>query len=41
MGMTGYYRQLIPRYADLSAPLVTLMKKGELWRWGTDKETAF
>jgi transposase InsO family protein len=41
MGMTGYYRQLIPRYADISAPLITLTKKGEPWRWGTDEDTAF
>ena len=41
LGMTGYYRQLIPRYADIAVPLVTLTKKKELWRWGEEEQKAF
>ena len=41
LGVTGYYRQLIPRYADVATPLFGLTRKGEPWRWGTEENAAF
>ena len=41
LGMTGYYRQLIPRYADIAAPLFDLTKKNSPWKWEEDEENAF
>ena len=41
LGMTGYYRQTIPDYAKIAAPLITLTRKSINWDWGLVQQTAF
>ena len=41
LGMAGYYRQVIPRYATLAYPLVRLTKKNEKWIWSDECQKAF
>jgi hypothetical protein len=41
LGMTGYYRQLIPHYAKLASPLYELTKKDIVWNWGEVEREAF
>lgn len=43
LGLTGYYRGFIPNYAEISAPLTALTKKGEnnIVKWSTAQEEAF
>lgn len=41
LGMAGYYRQCIPEFAEVAAPLVNLTKKNELFRFGDDERIAF
>ncbi|XP_075723228.1 uncharacterized protein LOC142765681 [Rhipicephalus microplus] len=43
LGLTSYYREFIPNYAEISAPLTELIKKGEsnLVKWTTTHEKAF
>ena len=41
LGMTGYYRDLIPNYADLAEPLVDLTRKHVHFQWTTEQEEAF
>ena len=41
LGMTGYYRQLVPNYADIARPLTQLTKKGQIWDWSKNCQVAF
>lgn len=41
LGMTGYYRQCIPDYAEIVEPLVRLTKKNELFIFGEEQKEAF
>ena len=41
LGMSGYYRQLVPNYAAISQPLVDLTKKGAEWIWTNERQRAF
>jgi hypothetical protein len=41
LGLSGYYRKFIRHYAIISQPLRTLLKKGALFVWTPDTETAF
>lgn len=43
LGLTGYYREFIPRYAEVAHPLVELTKKGapNTVKWTEKEEAAF
>ena len=41
LGLAGYYRNFIPNFATLSAPLVQLTKKGSKFLWTSSQEHAF
>ncbi|XP_042866107.1 uncharacterized protein LOC122249376 [Penaeus japonicus] len=43
LGLTGYYRQYMPNYASIAAPLTDLTKKGQPNRlqWGEPQEMAY
>lgn len=41
LGMVGYYRKFLMSFADISAPLVELTKKGVPWGWNDARHFAF
>ncbi len=41
LGHTGYYQRFIPGYANLTAPLRKLEKKGSIFMWDADCTLAF
>lgn len=41
IGMTSWYRKFIPNYANVMAPLITLLKKNRKFEWGEPQENAF
>ena len=41
LGMTGYYRQCIPGYANISQPLNELTKKRQKFVWNSQCQSAF
>lgn len=41
LGLSGYYRQYIPRYAEISQPLTQLTRKDHKFCWDRAQEEAF
>jgi hypothetical protein len=41
LGLTGYYRKYIPRYAELARPLTRLTSEKEVFRWQEQEQEAF
>ena len=41
LGLTGYYRNFVPRFADISRPLTTLMKKDTRFEWTSACQKSF
>ena len=41
LGLASYYRRFVPDFATLAAPLVRLLKKTEIWRWGEAQQKSF
>ncbi|KAL3699317.1 hypothetical protein R1sor_017339 [Riccia sorocarpa] len=41
LGLTGFYRRFVRRFAQISQPLTLLLGKGKTWQWGTSQEIAF
>jgi hypothetical protein len=41
LGMAGYCRRFIPRYADIVLPLTELTRSDRAWSWGQKEQEAF
>ena len=41
LGMTGFYRKFISKYAEICLPLTDLLKEDVPFKWGNTQETAF
>ncbi len=40
-GFANYYREFVPNFADIAAPMVALTKKNASFQWTPDCEKAF
>ena len=41
LGLTGYYRKFVPRFAEISRPLMQLTKKEVKFMWTTECQKSF
>lgn len=41
LGLTGFFRRFVGKYADTAAPLTLLTRKGAIFVWGAEQERAF
>ena len=41
LGLAGYYRDHIPNYADIAAPMTELTKKSKEWQWLEEEEESY
>ncbi|KAF0747542.1 Uncharacterized protein FWK35_00020085 [Aphis craccivora] len=41
LGVCGWYSQFVPHYAEITAPLTSLLAKGTKWRWSEIEKEAF
>ena len=41
LGMCSYYRQLVPRFAEIAEPLTSLTRKNVHWHWNSAHQAAF
>jgi hypothetical protein len=41
LGIAGYYRKFIPKFAELMVPLNRMLRKHAHFNWGTQEEAAF
>ena len=41
LGMTGFYRQFIQDYSEITQPLTDLLKKGVSFKWTQERQDAF
>lgn len=41
LGLTGFFRRFIEKYAHLTKPLSILLHKGEPWKWTEQQQLAF
>ena len=41
LGLVGYYRKFVPRFADISRPLTKLTKKNEVFTWTPECDKCF
>ena len=41
LGLSCFYRRLVPRFADIAKPLTQLAKKDHIWQWTQECQKAF
>ena len=41
LGLSNYYRAMIPKFAEITEPLTKLLHKGEKFEWGEGQQRAF
>lgn len=41
LGLTGFFRRFVPRYAEIAKPLTELLKDSIPLKWETEQEQAF
>ena len=41
LGLAGYYRKFVKDFSRIAIPLTQLTKKGTLYEWTKDRESAF
>lgn len=41
LGFANFYRCFVKNFSEITAPLTILTKKGVMWRWGVEENSAF